>query len=104
VTLAKAAPRILLGRLLAELDFHIDAGGQIELHQRVDSLRGGINNIEKALVGAHLELFTALLSTWGERFTVNFSKRVGNGIGPRMAAPVRFAVSAISPVAISSTR
>ena len=35
----------------------------------------------------------------GPRFTVNFSMRVGNGIGPRISAPVRRAVSAMSPVA-----
>src|SRR5690606_17551581 len=43
------------------------------------------------------------LSTCGERFTVNFSIRVGSGIGPRISAPVRLAVSAISPVAWSRT-
>jgi hypothetical protein len=30
----------------------------------------------------------------GERLTVNFSIRVGRGIGPRIRAPVRRAVSA----------
>src|SRR5205085_6887212 len=44
------------------------------------------------------------LSTWGERLTVNFSMRVGKGMGPRMRAPVRRAVSAMSPVAWSRTR
>ena len=36
------------------------------------------------------------LSTCGERLTVNFSIRVGSGIGPDYAAPVRLAVSTIS--------
>src|SRR4029079_16138937 len=44
-----------------ELDFDVDAGGQIELHEGIDGLRGRIDNIEKTLVGAHLELFAALL-------------------------------------------
>src|SRR5579862_4564195 len=44
------------------------------------------------------------LSTCGERSTVNFSIRVGNGIGPRTRAPVRLAVLTISLVDWSSTR
>jgi hypothetical protein len=40
----------------------------------------------------------------GERLTVNFSIRVGSGIGPRTWAPVRFAVLTISRVEVSSTR
>src|SRR5438105_1952391 len=38
------------------------------------------------------------LSTCGERLTVNFSMRVGSGMGPRTWAPVRFAVFTISRV------
>src|SRR6185295_10444596 len=44
-----------------ELDLDVDASGQVELHQSIDGLRGRVDNVEKALVGAHLELFTALL-------------------------------------------
>src|SRR6516164_6846989 len=44
------------------------------------------------------------LSTCGERLTVNFSIRVGRGIGPRTCAPVRLAVLTISLVDVSSTR
>src|SRR5262249_42340215 len=44
------------------------------------------------------------LSTCGERSTVNFSMRVGSGMGPRTLAPVRFAVVTISPVDWSRTR
>src|SRR5690606_21900680 len=44
------------------------------------------------------------LSTCGERLTVNFSMRVGSGIGPRTLAPVRLAVETISRVEASSTR
>src|ERR1700750_1439865 len=45
----------------SELDFDVDAGSQIELHQSIDGLRCRIHNVEKALVGAHLELLAALL-------------------------------------------
>src|SRR5262249_15317585 len=44
-----------------ELDLDVDAGGQIELHESIDGLRGRIDNVEKTLVGAHLELLAALL-------------------------------------------
>src|SRR5215472_16635563 len=44
-----------------ELDLDVDAGGKIELHEGVDGLRGRIDNVEKALVRAHLELLAALL-------------------------------------------
>src|SRR5262249_7873172 len=44
-----------------ELDLDIDARGKVELHQRIDRLRGRIDDIEQALVGAHLELLAAFL-------------------------------------------
>src|SRR5262249_20171519 len=44
------------------------------------------------------------LSIWGERFTVNFSMRVGSGMGPRTSAPVRLAVFTISLVDASRMR
>src|SRR6201988_2660130 len=44
------------------------------------------------------------LSTCGERLTVNFSMRVGSGIGPRTWEPVRFAVFTISRVDVSRIR
>src|ERR1700685_791284 len=45
----------------SELDFGVTPGRQIELHQRVDGLRCRIDNIEQALVRAHLELLAAFL-------------------------------------------
>src|SRR5579872_320859 len=45
----------------SELDLDVDAGREIELHQRVHGLRCRIDNVEQALVGAHLELLAALL-------------------------------------------
>src|SRR5260370_39933213 len=46
---------------MVELDLDVDASGQVELHQSIDGLRGRVDNIEKALVSAHLELLAALL-------------------------------------------
>ena len=42
------------------------------------------------------------LSTCGLRRTVNLLIRVGSGMGPATFAPVRFAVSTISPADWSS--
>src|SRR5262245_52143088 len=44
-----------------ELDLDVDACGQVEFHQCVDRLRRRVDDIEKALVSAHLELIAALL-------------------------------------------
>jgi hypothetical protein len=38
------------------LDFYVNAGGQIELHQRIDCLLRGLENVEQALMGSDLEL------------------------------------------------
>jgi len=48
-------------RLLSQLDFHIDAGGEIELHQRVHRLRRWLHDIEQPLVSPNLELLARLL-------------------------------------------
>src|SRR6185503_15085240 len=50
-----------LSRHGSELDLDIDASGEVELHQRVHGLRRRIDDVEEALMGAHLELFAALL-------------------------------------------
>src|SRR5688572_9661025 len=44
-----------------ELDLDVDARRQVELHQRIDRLRRRVDDIEQALVRAHLELLAALL-------------------------------------------
>src|SRR5215204_4510479 len=44
-----------------ELDLDVHAGGEVKLHQRVHRLRSRIDDIEQALVRAHLELLAALL-------------------------------------------
>src|SRR5215510_9105215 len=46
---------------VSELDLDVDAGGEIELHQRIHRLRRRVDDIEQPLVGAHLELLAALL-------------------------------------------
>src|ERR1700689_5445134 len=53
--------RPVFGAKALELDFDVDTGGQIELHEGIDGLRGRIDNVEKTLVRAHLELLAALL-------------------------------------------
>src|SRR5258708_29842468 len=45
----------------AELDLDVDAGGEVELHQRVHRLRRRIDDVEHALVRTNLELLARLL-------------------------------------------
>lgn len=45
----------------SDLDLYFDAGRQFELHQRIDCAAVRIEDIDKALVRAELELLTALL-------------------------------------------
>src|SRR5260370_30133002 len=54
-------PLARTGAKKLELDLDVNTGRQIELHQRIDGLRGRIDNVEKTLVRAHLELLAALL-------------------------------------------
>src|SRR5262245_15976250 len=42
----------------SELDLDVDAARQVELHERVDGLRRRIEDVDEALVRAHLELLT----------------------------------------------
>src|SRR5882724_6386600 len=44
-----------------KLDLDVDAGGEIELHQRVYRLRRRIDDVEHAFVGPDLELLARLL-------------------------------------------
>src|SRR5262249_11796717 len=44
-----------------KLDLDIDARREVELHQRIDGLRGGLDDVEQTLVGPDFELFAALL-------------------------------------------
>ena len=51
--------RIAAGHSL-ELDLDVDAGRKVELHQSIDGLRGGIDDVEETLVRADFELLAAL--------------------------------------------
>src|SRR5204863_6058972 len=57
---ASREPRLLM--LFPErLDLDVDAGRQVELHQRVHRLRRGLENVDQALVRPQLELLARLL-------------------------------------------
>src|SRR5450759_3733520 len=53
--------RIPLATLVPELDLDVHAAGHVEAHQRVDDLGVGVEDVEDALVGAHLELLARVL-------------------------------------------
>src|SRR3954462_14735541 len=53
--------RTLFVLLAKRLDLDVDAGRQIELHQRVDRLRGRLENVDQPLVRPDLELLARLL-------------------------------------------
>src|SRR5580658_1526 len=48
-------------QISSQLDFDVDAGGQIELHQGVDCLRRRVDDVENPLMGANFELLARLL-------------------------------------------
>src|SRR5271156_3124635 len=58
---ASTPERIVLLHRALELDLDVDAGSEIELHQRIDCLRRRIDDVEQALVRTHFELFAAFL-------------------------------------------
>src|ERR1035441_2574489 len=45
----------------SELDLDVDACGQVQPHQRVDGLRRGVDDVNQALVRAHLEVLARVL-------------------------------------------
>src|SRR3954470_7329432 len=45
----------------SELDLDVDAGRKVESHERVDGLRGRVDDVDEPLVGAHLEVLAAVL-------------------------------------------
>src|SRR4051794_5783101 len=47
--------------LTSELDLDVDASRQVETHQRVDGLRRGVDDVDEALVRAHLEVLAGVL-------------------------------------------
>ena len=61
------APRRLHGAAdtqrvrLLHLQFDVDAGGEVEALQGFDGLAGRLDDVDKALVDAHLEVFAGVL-------------------------------------------
>src|ERR1700676_835630 len=53
--------RIPLATLVPELDLDVHPAGHVETHQRVDHLGVGVEDVEDALVRAHLELLARVL-------------------------------------------
>src|SRR5262249_25106102 len=50
------SPSFLAMALTLELDLDVDASGEIQLHERIDGLGRGIDDVQQALVRSHLEL------------------------------------------------
>src|SRR5262249_50296039 len=46
---------------LLDLDLDVDAGGQVEALERLHRLAGGLDDVEEALVDAHLEVLAGVL-------------------------------------------
>ena len=46
---------------ISELDLDLHTGGQLEIHQSLHRLGSGVLDVDQALVGAALELLTAVL-------------------------------------------
>ena len=84
-------------RIGSGLDLDVDARGQVQLHEGVQRLLRRLEDVEQALVRANLELLARLLVDVRRASTVNLLILVGSGTGPAMLAPVRLAVSTISP-------
>ena len=58
----RAAPRDqALHASSLQLDFHVDAGGQVEFHQRIDGLVGGIHDVHQTQVRTDFQLVTRRL-------------------------------------------
>src|SRR5471032_2290603 len=57
--LASTPVRMAQAPLKLDLDVHV--GGQVELHESVHGLRGGVDDVEHALVRADFKLFARLL-------------------------------------------
>src|SRR6188472_298316 len=68
-SLVPSRPRTLRSKVLmesqtssdSELDLDVDTGRQVETHERVDCLRCRIDDVDEALVRAHLEVLAAVL-------------------------------------------
>ena len=80
-------------RLQLDLDLH--TGGQIQSHQGLHGLGGGIGDVDQALVGAALKLLAAVLILVGSPQDGDDLLLGGQRDGPDTVAPVRLAVSTI---------
>src|SRR2546428_7884969 len=49
------------GKNWSQFDFNVDAGREVESHQRVDRLRGRRVDVDQPLVRAHLEVLARVL-------------------------------------------
>src|SRR5215469_2256132 len=72
---------VRIAPLSLKLDLDVDTGSKVELHQSVDGLRRGVDDVEETLVCTDLELLAALLvdvrrAVDGEAFDV---RRQRNG-------------------------
>ena len=75
-----------------ELDLDVDTRGEVETHQRIDGTAGGIENVDKALVGAHLELLArvlVLVRGADDRVEARWVGGWGRTRGRRSSAPCR---------------
>ena len=85
-----------------KLDLDFDAGGDLEVHQGLDRLLGGGDDVDEALVGAALELLTAVLVLVdGAQDGDDLGLVVGRGMGPETLASVRLAASTMVSAALS---
>ena len=50
-----------MSSVLVELDLHVYASGEVELHQRINGFLGRLNDVEHTLVSANLILITRVL-------------------------------------------
>src|SRR4051794_27591093 len=73
--------RIARGSFL-QLDLDVHARREVELHELLDGLRGGVDNVEHALMRAHLELLAALLVDVGRAVDREALEAGGQRDGP----------------------
>ena len=83
-----------------QLDVDLDTGRQLQIHQSLDRLLGRVHDVDQALVGAALELLTAVL-VLVDSAQDRDDLLVGGQRGPETFASVRFAVSTIFSAALS---
>ena len=72
-----------------QLDLDVDAGREIETHQGIHRVGGGLQDVDQALMGAHLKLLARILVyVRALDDAVNRLRSVGSGMGPDTLAPV----------------